>query len=149
MKSRNSEYFEVKVRYAKNQEDGTQKMETEMYVVDALSFTEAEARITKEITPCITGDFKIISITRASYSEVVTSEDSKADKYYKTKVAFLTYDEKTGKEKRNIGVYLVQAASLDNAKSNLDAFFGHSMLDWVKVAVVETRILDVYFHKVG
>lgn len=145
--SRTSDYFEVGVRYAKTQEDGTEKNVTEKYVIDALSFAEAEAVITKEMEPYISGDYRIASEAQASYHEVVLNDKPNADKYYKAKVAFITIDERTGKEKRSNVTYLVQAANLNNAIANIEEFFGNTMIDYSITSVTETKIMDVFFHE--
>ena len=63
-------WFECKIRYEKVMENGMNKKVTEPYLVDALSFTEAEARIIEEITPYISGEFTVSDIKRANYSEL-------------------------------------------------------------------------------
>lgn len=93
-----SKWFECKVRYDKIVENGTNKKVTEPYLVDALSFTEAEARIIEELKPYISGEFDVASIKRANYSEVVFADD--ADRWYECKVEFVTFDERTASEKR-------------------------------------------------
>lgn len=145
--SRTSDYFEVGVRYAKTQEDGTEKNVTEKYVIDALSFAEAEASIIKEMETYISGDYRITSEVQASYHEVVLNDKLNADKYYKAKVAFITIDERTGKEKRSNVTYLVQAANLNNAIANIEEFFGNTMIDYSITSVTETKIMDVFFHE--
>ena len=145
MESRKSNYFEVKVSYIKAYERGTVKRVTEVYAVDAMSFTEADSRITTEFQSYF--DLEIKAITRAAYAEVITDCDINANgRYYKAKVAYATFDEK-GKEHRAIVTYLVQAGSLDDAKGNLDVYISNSMVDWEKVSVAETKVLDVFFHK--
>lgn len=74
MRSRMSTWFETKVRYTKAQEDGSEKPVTEAYVVDALSFTEAESRITDEMAVYVSGEFKVSGISKAAYGEVFFSD---------------------------------------------------------------------------
>ena len=116
MRSRTTIWFETKIRYDKTQEDGRQKPVTEQYVVDALSFSEAEASILEEMKVYISGDYKITDIRPAAYHEVFFSDMDRDDKWYKAKLQFLTIDEKTEKEKRTTVTYLVQAASLNGAE---------------------------------
>lgn len=68
-------WFEGKIRYEKVAENGMNKKVTEPYLVDALSFTEAEARLIEEVTPFITGEFTVIDIKRANYSEIFPSDE--------------------------------------------------------------------------
>lgn len=146
--SRTAQFFDVGIRFDKTQEDGTQKKVTEKYAIDALSFTEAETAAIKEMEPYISGDYKITSESPANYGEVVLSDASNADKYYKLRAAFISVDEKTEKEKRSNVNFLVQGSSVHNALENFDSFMGGTMLDYSIVSVAETRIMDVFFHEV-
>ena len=89
-------WFECKIRYEKTMENGMNKKVTEPYLVDALSFTEAEARIIEEMTPFISGEFTVSDIKRANYSELFPSEEEAADRWFKCKLVFII----TGREKR-------------------------------------------------
>lgn len=146
MRSRTADWFETKIRYEKTQEDGTAKKVTEQYVVDALSFTEAESAITEEMKVYISGDYKITDIKTAAYHEIFFSDLDKDDKWYKAKLQFITIDEKTEKEKRSSISYLVQAGSLTKAVSYIDEFMGQTMIDYEISSVAETQIMDVFEH---
>ena len=122
-------------------------MITEQYVVDALSFTEAENAIIEEMSVYITGDFKVRDIKMAGYGEVFFSDADTDDKWYKTKLQFITIDEKTEKEKRSTVSYLVQAGSLPLAVKHIDEVMGGTMIDYVISAIQETQIMDVFEHK--
>lgn len=146
MRSRTSDWFEVKLQYEKVQEDGTQKKVTEQYVVDALSWGEAEEKITKEMEAYVSGESKIKSIVPASYHEIFFSENSKDDKWYKAKLQFITIDEKTEKEKHQTVYYLVQGSSTESAQKNINEVMNGTMIDYTIVSIVETNILDVFEH---
>ena len=148
MRSRKDEWFECKIRYEKVMEDGLQKKVTEQYVVDALSFTEAEQRITEEMSSYISGTFEVADIKKATYKEIFFSDDELADRWYKTKLQFITIDEKTEKEKRTSIYYLVQAGTLNGAVKNIDSVMGTTMIDYVITSVAETPLMDVYEYKV-
>lgn len=137
-------WFECKIRYEKVMENGMQKKVTEPYLVDALSFTEAEARIIEEMTPFISGEFTVSDIKRANYSELFPSNDEADDRWFKCKLSFLTVDEKSGTEKRTSTYVLVQASDLDRAKKNLDKGMDGSNVDYQVPSVTETAIMDVY-----
>lgn len=92
-------WFECKIRYEKVMENGMNKKVTEPYLVDALSFTEAEARIIEEITPYISGEFTVSDIKRANYSELFPSDEDAADRWFKCKLFFITLDEKAEQRK--------------------------------------------------
>ena len=105
MRSRTAEWFICKIRYEKVMEDGLQKKVMEPYVVDALSFMEAEERIIEEMSGYISGEFDVVEIDRCVFKEIFFSDEAGADKWYKSKLQFITIDEKTEKEKKT-AVYL-------------------------------------------
>ena len=132
MRSTTATWFECKVRYEKVMEDGLQKKVTEQYVVDALSFSEAEKRIIEEMSAYISGEFEITDVKKAQYKEVFFSDADLEDRYYKAKLQFITIDEKTEKEKRSAVTYLVQAATLDGAVKNINEVMDSTMIDYEK-----------------
>ncbi len=144
MRSRTANWFICKIRYEKLMEDGLQKKVTEQYVVDALSFTEAEARIIEEMSQYISGEFEVVEIDRCVFKEIFFSDEETADKWYKSKLQVITIDEKTEKEKRTAVYYLVHGSSLENARKNIDEVMGGTMIDYVISGVNETKIIDVF-----
>ena len=147
MRTRTTTWFETKIQYEKTMEDGLQKKVKEQYVVDALSFTEAEKRITEEISSYISGTFDVADIKKASYKEIFFSDEGTADRWYKAKVQFITIDEKTEKEKRTNVYYLVQASTIHQAVKNIDEVMGSTMIDYAIAAVSETTIMDVFEYQ--
>lgn len=135
-------WFECRVKYDKMLENGMQKKVTEPYLVDALSFTEAEARIIEEVSPFISGEFSVSAVKRANFSELFF--DEAGDRWYKCKLNFITLDEKSGMEKRTASYMLVQAADFETALKNLVAGMKGTMADWVIVSIAETPLMDVY-----
>ena len=125
-------------------EDGLQKKVNEGYVVDALSFTEAEKRIMEEMSSYISGEFTIKDIKIAPYKEIFFSDEELADRWYKAKLEFITIDEKTEKEKRSAVNYLVQAGTLKGAVGNIESVMGTTMIDYVIASVAETKLMDVF-----
>ena len=123
-----------------------QKKVTEPYMVDALSFTEAEARIIKQITPFISGDFSVANIKRANISELFFDETG--DRWYKCKVNFITLDEKSGMEKKTASYMLAQAADLPQALENLIEGMKGTMADYEIASITETAIMDIYPYAV-
>ena len=146
MRSRTANWFETTVRYERQTEDAGQKKVNEIYVVDALTFGEAEETITKEMEPFVTGEFEVKNISPASYGEIFFSDSDTDDRWYKAKLQFITLDEKSGKEKRSNVNYLVQAANMNGAIKNIDTVMGGTMIDYVIANISETRIMDVYEH---
>ncbi len=147
MRSKTSTWFECKIRYEKVMEDGLQKKVTEQYVVDALSFSEAETRIIEEMSAYISGEFEVTDVKKAQYKEVFFSDAANDDRYYKAKLAFITIDEKTEKEKRSNVTYLVQAATLDGAVTHINEVMNGTMIDYEKSNIAETKVMDVFEYK--
>ncbi len=144
MRSRTAIWFECKIQYEKMMEDGLQKKVVETYTIDALSFTEAEQRIMEEMSSYISGEFTIKDIKIAPYGEIFFSDEEMADKWYKTKLQFITIDEKTAKEKKSSVNYLVNAGTLNGAVKNIDEVMGGTMIDYIIYSVSETSLMDVF-----
>jgi hypothetical protein len=138
-------WFECKVKYVKTLETGIQKNVSESFLVDALSFTEAESRIIEEIRPFVSGEFTVSAIKRANYSEVYF--DNTGDRWFRCRVSFITIDEKTGVEKQTPTNILVQATEHAQAVENLNLCMKGTMADWRITAVNETSLLDVYRYE--
>ena len=142
----NNEWFECKVRFDKTMETGLIKKVTETYMVDALSFTEAERRFIEEMTPYISGEFSVTDIKRARLADIFESQDAAADRWFKVKVAYITLDEKNGAEKRTNQMVLVQATDFRNAQKVLDEGMKNTLGEWVIVSIAETPIMDVFHY---
>ena len=141
-----NEWFECKVKYERTMDDGKVKKVNEPYLVDALSFTEAEERIIEERKHYMSGEFQVSDIKRARYAELFESDDESADRWFKVKLTFITLDEKTGAEKKTSQNVLVQAADLRDAVKRLDEGMKSSMMDYVISSVAESPLLDVYHY---
>lgn len=146
MRSRTSTWFECKIRFEKTMEDGLQKKVTEAYVVDALSFSEAEERIIEEMSSYISGEFNVTDIKKAPYGEIFFSDQELADRWYKAKLMFITIDEKTEKEKKSSVNYLIQAGSFNGAVKGIEEVMGGTMIDYTIASVIETQLMDVFEH---
>ena len=140
-------WFECKVRYDKMMGNGVVKKVNEPYLIDALSFTEAEARIIKEQTPFISGDFSVSAVKRTKISEIF--RDDRADKWYLVKVAFITIDEKSGAEKRSVSQMLVAGNEFKDAFDNFMEGMKGTLGDFEIVSIAETPIMDVYDAELG
>lgn len=128
-------------------ENGVVKKVNEPYLVDALSFTEAEARIIEEQTPYISGDFSVSAVKRTKISEIFW--DDSADKWYLVKVAFITIDEKTAAEKKTSTLILVAGSTLKDAYDNFMEGMQGTMADFEIQSITETPLMDVYKAKLG
>ena len=135
-------WFECKIRYDKTQENGSIKKVTEPFLVDALSFTEAEARIIEEQTPYVSGEVNVTAVKRTKISEIFW--DDSADKWYLVKVAFITIDEKTAVEKKSNSLILVAASDFKGAYDNFMEGMKGTMADFEIASIAETPLMDVY-----
>lgn len=142
-------WFTCKIKYDKLAEEGLMAKVQETYMVDALSFTEAEERFIEEMEPYMSGEFEITDIKKTKVRELFESEDSLADKWYKANVALITIDEKTEKEKRTNCPMFIQAANIGDALSNLIKGMEGTMSDYVITSLSETPIMDVYHAKLS
>lgn len=139
-------WFQCKIKYERNADDGAVVKVNEAYLVDAMSFTEAEERINEEMKPFISGEFLVSDIKRARIAELFTNEDG--DKWYRCKVNFVTLDEEKGVEKRVASTMFSQASSLKEALEVLEKGMKGTMADYEIASIVETNIMDVFVYKV-
>lgn len=135
-------WFECKVRYERMTESGAVKKVNEPYLVDALTFTEAEARIIEKITPFISGDFSISAVKKTKISEIFF--DDRGDRYYMVKVNFVTLDEKSGAEKKTANFILVQASDFAGALQKFEEGMKGTLADYEVASITETPIMDVF-----
>ena len=140
-------YFECKIRYEKAQDNGQNKKINETYLVNAISFGEAETRIIEEMTPFIAGEFNITDIKKATYSELFESEEAAADTYYKIKLVFTTLDEVKGTEKKTAVNTLARATDLRDAVKTVNEGMKGTMSDYQIASVIETKIMDIFHLK--
>ncbi len=135
-------WYECKVKYRKTDDTGSQKISTEPYLVDALSYTEAESRITEEMSAYISEEFKITNIKMANYAEIHPFENT--DRWFKSKVSLLAYDEESGKERKSNMYLLIQANDVKEAFDNTTNAMKGTMGDYTISAISESPIMDVF-----
>ncbi|PXV66909.1 uncharacterized protein DUF4494 [Dysgonomonas alginatilytica] len=137
-------WFICKVSYEKTLESSKVRKVTEPYLVDALSFTEAEARIIEEMKPFISGEFTIADISRYPLAE--TFFDGSGDRYFKATVAYIGLDEQAGSEKKTKALMLIKASDLQVAKDRLTEGMKGTLADWELPKIEETQIMDVFIY---
>lgn len=140
-------WFECKAQFDKMMENGSLKKVTEPYMVDALSFTEAESRIIEELTPFVSGELNIAAVKKTRITEIFW--DDSADKWYLVKVAFITIDEKTAAEKKQVSQILVAGSDFKGAYENFMEGMKGTMADFEIVSIAETQIMDVFKAKLS
>ena len=135
-------FFEVKVKYDKMLETGAVKTVTETYALEALSFTEAEAKITDKMRPFIQGSFEVTAEKIAPYTNLIRGD---SDLYYQVKYTFTSVNEITGAEsKKHLETILINAEDFDEAKMKANEYMLHSGVDWTIDTLKETSIVDVF-----
>lgn len=135
-------WYECKIKYRKTDETGLQKMAIEPYLVDALSYTEAESRINEEMSAYISEEFKITNIKVANFAEIHPFEN--CDRWFKSKVSLLAYDEESGKERKTNMYILLQANDVKEAFDNTTTVMKGTMGDYSIPAITESPIMDVF-----
>lgn len=135
-------WFECKAKYDKVQDNGSIKPTPEVYLVDALSFTEAETRIIEELTPFASGELTVESVKRTRIFEIFW--DDSADKWYQVKYAIITIDEKSAVEKRTVVTAMVAANDFRGALDNFMEGMKGTLMDFEITSIAETKIMDVY-----
>lgn len=140
-------WYECKVKYKKTHETGEQKVTTDTYLLDAVSYTEAETRITEEMKTFTEEDFRIMNIKVANFSEVHPFENS--DRWFKSKVSLVALDEESGKEKKTNIYLLVQANDVKEAFDNTTKAMEQTMGDYNIPSITESPIVDVFPYFTG
>ena len=141
-------WFECKVSYERQADSMGMKKVSESYLVDALSFTEAEKRISKEVRPFVSvGELEVVNIRRARIAELFLNDEAEDDRYFRAKVNFITVDEKSGSEKKTSATMIVKSDSLPNAVTELKAQLDSQMASYEIAAVTDTQILDVFQYE--
>lgn len=139
-----NQIFLTSVRFDQVQENGQTKKTTENYIVEAISFKEAEERITEYMQPYVNGDFSIKQIKQVSYNEIVENNDG--EYWWEAKINLITIDEKTAKEKKTAIKLLVSADNLQDAMKATQRNMKETMSDYTEVSIKQTNIKDIYFY---
>ncbi|MDT0647781.1 DUF4494 domain-containing protein [Zunongwangia sp. F260] len=140
-------WYECKVKYRKTHDSGEQKMATDTYLLDAVSYTEAESRITEEMMAYTSEEFRIMNIKVANFAEVHPFENS--DRWFKSKVSLIALDEESGKERKTNIYLLVQANDVKEAFENTVVAMETTMGDYTIPSITESPILDVFPYFTG
>ncbi len=139
-------WFEGKVKYIRMSEDGRERKVTKVYLLDAMSYTEAESRIIREMESITSGEFWIAGLKKSVITEVVPSEDERDDRWYKAKVAIIDADETSGREKRSFQYYLVAASGTNRALENLNKALETFLVPWEVVSIADAQVTDVFSY---
>ena len=135
-------WFEVKVKYLRIDQDGRERKVSEWFLVDAVSFTDAEARTTQQMQQILRGEFQIDNIKKSNVIEVFSSEDGEF--WYKGKISIVTIDEKAGKEKKVNQYFLVAADDLNQARLRLEEGLSYLLVPYHAISISLSPVVDVF-----
>ena len=143
LRSRSDKFFLCKVAMPEMQENGVEKDVTKQYAINALDWAEAQMRITEYLTPYAKSGMTIKDIKPAKFSEIFFTDVDTDDAWYAAKLAYITIDERSGKEKRKMHTHLFQASSLDDASKVIGEAMGNTMIDYAKTEIKDSKIFEV------
>lgn len=135
-------YFESSVKYVKVNEDGREKKVTELYLIDAMSFSETEEKSCKQLSEIVKGDYFIQSLKRSKITEYVESNDENDDRLYKATVKITDCDD-SGKKKESSIYYLVAAANINRALENLEKSLSTFVVPYEIAKLEDTKFVEV------
>lgn len=138
-----NKFFEVGVRHDITAPNGTTRKVTESFLLQAISFSEAETRTTTELAG-LGSEFEVVTEKIVNVSEVVPCSADDADKFYRVKHNIVTVDEKTAKVKLQPQYIIIQAASVDDARQRYKTHISTWVIETVLEAISETKIM-AYF----
>lgn len=138
-------WFTVKVKYTKQLENGSFKRVTEPYLLAAMTFTDAEARIYEELGAIIRGEFNVVGITRTEIHDIFFYED--ADIWYKIKLSYESLDADSEKTKKVSQNFLVTAHSVKEAFERISESLSTLMVDFEIPMITVSPIVEVFPYK--
>lgn len=139
-------WFSVRVQYDKVDEQGKSVKAKEVYLIDALSFTEAEARAIGELAQYISGEMRVTAMKIEDIAEIFNTEDEAADRWYRVKAVFIQLNEKTLKQQKRAQISLVKGKSTEDATNRFHEGMKGTMADYEIHTVSETQFVDVFFY---
>ena len=135
-------WFTVKVKYTKQFQNGTLKRVSEPYLLGALSFTDAEARIYEELGTRIRGEFHIIGISRTEIQDIFADDDTGI--WYKCKISYLVENDENEKQKKISKQFLVEADSIKDAYERLKESLSSMGVDFEIPSILLSPIIDIF-----
>lgn len=139
----NASWFECRIRYVKSGEDGKEKKIVESYLLDAMSYTEAEGRMLMVLDSMGQNAYEISSLKKSNVTEIVESNDANDDKWFKGRVAIIDADQISGKEKSSFIYFLIAAKDLERALGNLKKSLSTYVVPYEIVSLTDTNFVDV------
>lgn len=135
-------WYTAAVRYTKEYTDGTLKRTTEKYLLNTMSFTEAEARIYKEVGEYVRGEFLVTALQKTNYADIFMYDDSEI--WFNVKLAYVTEDADSGKEKKVTNNYLVNAHNIKEAYERIEESMKGLMVHFKVLKIEQSPVMDVF-----
>lgn len=135
-------WFECKAKYVKVTESGKEQTVTENFLLDAVSFTDAETRMIRQLEQMVKGEFSVIDIKKSRIGEVFPYDAG--EWWFKATINLVTVDEEAGKEKKMRTYYLVMADDIKQALERLEESLSYLVIPYVVSALAVSAIVDVF-----
>lgn len=137
-------WYEVKVKYLKIDQNGFERKVTNNYLIDAVSFTDAETRIFAQMNEITNGEFNVMNIKKSNVTDILPSDTG--EWWYKAKISLISIDEEAGKEKRINNYVLVAADDIDNAVKCLEDGLSYMLVPYDVKSITQSQIADVFYY---
>jgi len=135
-------WYECKVKYLKIDQGGFERKVNDNYLIDAVSYTDAETRIYDIMKELTRGDFQVMNIKRSNISEVISPDNG--EWWYKAKISFVSIDEEKGKEKKISNYVIIMADDINDALKQLEKGLEYMLVPYVCTAIQLSTIADVF-----
>lgn len=136
-------WFESKVKYNKVSESGNEQIVTENFLLDAVSYTDAETRIIRQMQQMVKGgEFTIVDIKKSRIAEVFPFDTG--EWWFKATINLVTIDEDAGKEKKLRTYYLIMADDIKEALERLDESLSFLVIPYVVSSLAVSTIVDIF-----
>ena len=142
-----NKWYTCKVKYNRYDDEGKYKTVTEPYLVDAVSFTEAESRIYEKVGDLVDGDFFVTTINKSNISDIFHFDNT--DKWYLSKVKYVSVDEESGKEKKITSNMLVAAENVKDAYEKIEEGLSTMLVPYDVTSITESPIIDIFPYESG
>jgi len=135
-------WFECKVKYVKVDDDGRERKVSEVYLVDAVTFTDAETRIIQNLQEIVRGEFVVDNIKKSNIVEIFPHDSG--EWWFKAKIGIVTIDENAGKEKKINNYFLVAADDIKEAMQRLESGLSYILVPYQTTSIALCNIVDVF-----
>jgi len=135
-------WFECKVKYVKIDDDGRERKVSEVYLVDAVTFTDAETRIIQQMGTMVRGEFIVDNIKKSNIVEIYPHDNG--EWWFKARIGIVTIDEKAGKEKKINNYFLVAADDIKQALQRLEEGLSYILVPYQTNSLAVCNIVDIF-----